>query len=75
MVTATGESRVVNGLVGKGVEGASIEGRRPVQNRVSSSFGVAGFEAVTREKSLECVTAGPAGVDNNVGDDMGITCN
>src|SRR6266849_3989020 len=74
-VTANGEFTTARGLEGKGWPGSRLVrvGPRPVANMDRISPGAAGFEAVTSEKSLECVTAGPLGVARISGRYIGIT--
>src|SRR5216684_5117939 len=64
-VTSIGELTKATGLDGNGWPGSTPGrvGPRPVAKRDKISPAVAGFVAVTREKSLEWVTVGPlAGV-------------
>src|SRR5579864_6526401 len=62
--TSTGELTTASGLVGNCWPGSRLGrvGPRPVANRDKTSPAAAGLEALTSEKSLECVTAGPLGV-------------
>ena len=61
IVTSTGELTVAKGLDGNGAPGLTpgLTGPRPLANIDSISPAAAGLEAVTREKSLEWVMAGP----------------
>src|SRR5579864_6268291 len=63
-ITSTGELTTASGLLGNGWPGSRLGrvGPRPVANRDKTSPAAAGLEALTSEKSLECVTAGPLGV-------------
>src|SRR4029077_4402488 len=62
-VTSTGEFTIARGLDGNGCPGSTpgFSGPRPRAKIDRISPAVAGFEAVTREKSPEWVMAGPAG--------------
>src|SRR5260370_10177762 len=69
-----GELTVAAGLDGKGCPGSTegTVGPSPVTNRDKTSPAAAGLDAVTREKSLEWVTAGPLAVVMICGADIGI---
>src|SRR5258708_15374758 len=69
-----GELTVAAGLDGKGCPGstAGTVGPSPVANRDKTSPAAAGLDEVTREKSLEWVTAGPLAVVKICGTDIGI---
>src|SRR5215510_7267503 len=60
-VTSTGELTTARGLDGKGWPGMTPErvGPRPVANKAKTSPAVAGLDALTCMKALDCVTAGP----------------
>ena len=62
-VTATGELTFARGLDGNGWPGSTpgLTGPRPLAKSDRISPAVAALDAVTREKSLEWVMAGPAG--------------
>ena len=72
--TSMGELTVAAGLDGKGCPGstAGTVGPSPVANRDKTSPAAVGLDEVTREKSLEWVTAGPLAVVTICGADMGI---
>src|SRR5215469_12118790 len=61
-VTSTGELTIATGLDGNGWPGSppDVTGPRPVAKSDRISPAPAGLDAVTREKSPECVMAGPA---------------
>src|SRR5260370_19483062 len=73
-VTSTGELTIARGLDGNGWPGSTpgVTGPRPLAKSDRISPAVAGFAAVTREKSLEWVTAGPAGRNAISGLSIGI---
>src|SRR5215471_7515849 len=70
-----GEFTIADELDGKGWPGSrpGLVGPKPVANKDSTSPGVAGLDTVTTEKSVECVTAGPAGVVAISGRNIGMT--
>src|SRR5258708_32242536 len=72
--TSMGELTVAAGLDGKGCPGstAGTVGPSPVANRDKTSPAAVGLDEVTREKSLEWVTAGPLAVVTTCGTDIGI---
>ncbi len=78
--TSTGELTAAKGLDGKGtlaqdrLRAPSAVGPSPVANRDKTSLAAAGLDAVTREKSLEWVTAKPLEVVKICGADIGIKC-
>src|SRR4051812_18123665 len=75
MVTSMGELTAARGLDGNGWPGSRTVrvGPRPVAKRDRTSPAAAGLEALTREKSLECVTAAPLAVITMSGRDTGMT--
>src|SRR5207248_2817700 len=74
-VTSTGELTWTVGSVGNGWPGSTpgTVGPRPVASTINTSPGLAGFAAVTGEKS-EWNTAGPLAVVIICGNDIGIKC-
>src|SRR6202140_264930 len=73
-VTSTGELTIARGLDGNGWPGSTpgVTGPRPCAKSDRTPPAVAGLAAVTREKSLEWVTAGPAGSNAISGLSIGI---
>src|SRR5271154_5561839 len=74
-VTSTGEVTSAKGFDGNGWPGFSVAlvGPRPVAKIDKISPAAAGFAALTSEKSLECVMAGPFAVIATSGRNAGIT--
>src|ERR1017187_3620873 len=72
-VTSTGELTIARGFDGNGWPGSTpgFTGPRPLANSDRISPAVAGLDAVTREKSLEWVIAGPAGTTQFQGSPVG----
>src|SRR5579872_2612640 len=73
-LTSTGELTIASGLDGNGWPGSTpgFTGPRPLAKSDRISPAAAGLDAVTGEKSLEWVTAGPPGVIAICGADIGI---
>src|ERR1700676_362723 len=74
--TSTGELTTARGLDGNGWPGSTpgVTEPRPLAKSDSISPADAGLDAVTREKSLKWVMAGPAGAIAIYGVSSGIKC-